>query len=98
MSFSFNTISEVFVVIVMVFKKVLHERGFGELKASRAKNKTFSLTQILMLNSPGQVLRKKSVEITTIYVAKTFSLFFIFSFFSFSLVHYNQLYKKGVIN
>ena len=61
------------------------------------KNKTFSLTQILMLNSPGQVLRKKSVEITTIYVAKTFS-FFIFSFFYFSLLHYNQLYKKGVIN
>ena len=41
MGFSFNRISDFFVVvvvIVVVVQEVLHERGFSELGASRAKN------------------------------------------------------------
>ena len=41
MGFSFNRISNFFVVlvvIVVVVQEVLHERGFSELEASRAKN------------------------------------------------------------
>ena len=43
MGFSFNRISDFFVVlvivvIVVVVQEVLHERGFSELEASRAKN------------------------------------------------------------
>ena len=41
MGFSFNRISDFFVVVVvlvLVVQKVLHERGFSELRASRAKN------------------------------------------------------------
>ena len=34
MGFSFNRISDFFVVVV---QEVLHERGFSELRASRAK-------------------------------------------------------------
>ena len=38
MGFSFNRISDFFVVIVViVVQEVLHERGFSELRASRAK-------------------------------------------------------------
>ena len=42
MGFSFNRISDFFVVlvivvIVVVVQEVLHERGFSELGASRAK-------------------------------------------------------------
>ena len=44
MGFSFNRISDFFVVVVLVFvvvvvQEVLHERGFSELRASRAKIK-----------------------------------------------------------
>ena len=41
MGFSFNRISDFFVVVVIVVivvQEVLHERGFSELRASRAKN------------------------------------------------------------
>ena len=39
MGFSFNRISDFFVVVVViVVQEVLHERGFSELRASRAKN------------------------------------------------------------
>ena len=47
MGFSFNRISDFFVVVVIVVvvvvvvivvQEVLHERGFSELGASRAKN------------------------------------------------------------
>ena len=44
MGFSFNRISDFFVVVVVVVvivvQKVLHERGFSELRASRAKKFT----------------------------------------------------------
>ena len=37
--FSFNRISDFFVVVVIVVvQEVLHEHGFSELRASRAKN------------------------------------------------------------
>ena len=36
MGFSFNRISDFFVVLVVV-QEVLHERGFSKLRASRAK-------------------------------------------------------------
>ena len=36
MGFSFNRISDFFVVVLV--QEVLHERGFSELGASRAKN------------------------------------------------------------
>ena len=40
MGFSFNRISDFFVVVVVVIvvQEVLHERGFSELGASRAKD------------------------------------------------------------
>ena len=40
MGFSFNRISDFFVVVVVVIvvQEVLHERGFSEPRASRAKN------------------------------------------------------------
>ena len=41
MGFSFKRISDFFVVVivvVIVVQEVLHERGFSELGASRAKN------------------------------------------------------------
>ena len=40
MGFSFNRISDFFVVVlvVVVVQEVLHERGFSELRASHAKN------------------------------------------------------------
>ena len=46
MGFSFNRISDFFVVLVLVVvvvvvQEVLHERGFSELGASRAKNYIF---------------------------------------------------------
>ena len=43
MGFSFNRISDFFVVVVvvvLVVQEVLHERGFTELRASRAKKRT----------------------------------------------------------
>ena len=48
MGFSFNRISDFFVVVVIVVvivvQEVLHERGFSELGASRAKNQFFRET------------------------------------------------------
>ena len=41
MGFSFNRISDFFVVVVIVVQEVLHERGFSELGASRAKKTYF---------------------------------------------------------
>ena len=42
--FSFNRISDFFVVVVVVIvvvvQEVLHERGFSELRASRAKKES----------------------------------------------------------
>ena len=44
MGFSFNRISDFFVVVVVVHE-VLHERGFSELRASCAKkNRTITKT------------------------------------------------------
>ena len=45
MGFSFNRISDFFVLVlvVVVVQEVLHERGFSKLGASRAKN--FTLNQ-----------------------------------------------------
>ena len=45
MGFSFNRISDFFVlvvvVVVLVVYEVLHERGFSELRASRAKKEIY---------------------------------------------------------
>ena len=46
MGFSFNRISDFFVLVVVlvvvVVQEVLHERGFSELRASRAKKARLS--------------------------------------------------------
>ena len=51
MGFSFNRISDFFVVVlVVVVQEVLHERGFSELRASRAKKALLSLELVWSLS------------------------------------------------
>ena len=51
MGFSFNRISDFFVVIVV--QEVLHERGFSELRASRAKNPSIPMNTMARLTIYG---------------------------------------------